>query len=113
MLAQRILEKAGHKVVVADNGREGVAMLAEQPFDVVLMDVQMPEMDGFEAAKAIRALERESGAHVPIIAMTAYAMTGDRERCLEAGMDGYISKPIRARELLSAVENEWSPPAVI
>jgi two-component system, sensor histidine kinase and response regulator len=113
MLAQRILEKAGHKVIVADNGREGVAMLAEQPFDVVLMDVQMPEMDGFEAAKAIRARERESGAHVPIIAMTAYAMTGDRERCLEAGMDGYISKPIRARELLNAVEKEWSPPAVI
>jgi two-component system sensor histidine kinase/response regulator len=113
MLAQRILEKAGHKVVVADNGREGVAMLAEHPFDVVLMDVQMPEMDGFEAAKAIRALERESGAHIPIIAMTAYAMTGDRERCLEAGMDGYISKPIRARELLSAVEKEWSPPAVL
>jgi two-component system, sensor histidine kinase and response regulator len=113
MLAQRILEKAGHKVVVADNGREGVAMLAAQQFDVVLMDVQMPEMDGFEAARAIRTLERGSGAHIPIIAMTAYAMTGDRERCLEAGMDGYISKPIRARELLDAVEKEWSPPAVL
>jgi PAS domain S-box-containing protein len=113
MLAQRILEKAGHKVVVADNGREGVAMLAEHPFDVVLMDVQMPEMDGFEAARAIRILERRSSAHVPIIAMTAYAMTGDRERCLEAGLDGYISKPIRARELLDAVEKEWSPPAVL
>jgi CheY-like chemotaxis protein len=113
MLAERILEKAGHKVVVADNGREGVAMLSEQRFDLVLMDVQMPEMDGYEAAMTIRALERRTGGHVPIIAMTAFAMTGDRERCLAAGMDGYISKPIRARELLSAVEQEWSTPAVL
>jgi PAS domain S-box-containing protein len=111
MLAVRILEKAGHRVVVADNGREGLAVLAEQSFDVVLMDVQMPEMDGFEAAMTIRSRERASGAHVPIVAMTAYAMTGDRERCLTAGMDGYISKPIRARELLSAVEKDWTPPS--
>ena len=112
MLATRILEKAGHRVVVAENGREALLAL-EHPhaFDIVLMDVQMPEMDGFEAAKAIRALERESGAHIPIIAMTAYAMTGDRERCLEAGMDGYISKPIRARELLEAVDKAWTRPA--
>jgi two-component system sensor histidine kinase/response regulator len=113
MLVVRILEKAGHKVIVAENGREGVDMLAEQPFDIVLMDVQMPEMDGFEASTIIRARERRSGAHVPIIAMTAYAMTGDRERCLQVGMDGYISKPIRARELLDAVEREWSPPAML
>jgi two-component system sensor histidine kinase/response regulator len=99
LLAVRILEKAGHQVVVANNGREGVAALA-QSFDLVLMDVQMPEMDGFEAARVIRA----AGLRVPIVAMTAYAMTGDRERCLAAGMDGYISKPIRSRELLAAVD---------
>jgi CheY-like chemotaxis protein len=108
MLAVRILEKAGHQVVVAENGREGVAALVGQSFDVVLMDIQMPEMDGFEAAMTIRARERGSGGHVPIVAMTAYAMTGDRERCLTAGMDGYISKPIRARELLGAVEKDWT-----
>jgi CheY-like chemotaxis protein len=112
MLAVRILEKAGHRVVVAENGREGLAVLATQPFDVVLMDVQMPEMDGFEAATTIRERERASGTHVPIIAMTAYAMTGDRERCLAAGMDGYISKPIRARELLNAVEKDWTQPSL-
>jgi two-component system, sensor histidine kinase and response regulator len=113
MLAVRILEKAGHRVVVAENGREGLEALAGQSFDVVLMDVQMPEMDGFEAAMTIRARERENGAHVPIVAMTAYAMTGDRERCLTAGMDGYISKPIRARELLDAVEKDWTRPALL
>jgi CheY-like chemotaxis protein len=75
------------------------------------MDVQMPEMDGFEASAAIRASERTSGSYLPIVAMTAYAMTGDRERCLAAGMDGYVSKPIRARELIDAVEKEWPRPA--
>jgi two-component system, sensor histidine kinase and response regulator len=113
MLAVRILEKAGHRVVVAENGREGLVALAAQPFDLVLMDVQMPEMDGLEAAAAIRSLESEHGIRVPIIAMTAYAMTGDMERCLAAGMDGYISKPIRASELLSAVEKDWARPAVL
>jgi two-component system sensor histidine kinase/response regulator len=100
MLAVRILEKVGHHVVIANNGREGVEALALRAFDLVLMDVQMPEMDGFEAARAIRA----GGSRVPIVAMTAYAMTGDRDRCLAAGMNGYISKPIRSRELLDAVD---------
>ena len=104
MLATRILEKAGHSVVIANNGLEAVAAVDAGTFDVVLMDVQMPEMDGFEASKTIRAHEEHTGVHVPIVAMTAYAMTGDRERCLAAGMDGYVSKPIRARELLDAVE---------
>jgi len=100
MLAVRILEKVGHQVVVANNGREGLEALAKRSFDLVLMDVQMPEMDGFEAARTIRA----GGSRVPIVAMTAYAMTGDRDRCLAAGMNGYISKPIRSRELLDAVD---------
>ena len=101
MLAVRILEKAGHDVVVASNGREALETLARRSFDLVLMDVQMPEMDGFEAAQMIR--KRDS--RIPIVAMTAYAMTGDRERCLAAGMNGYISKPIHSRELLDAVDS--------
>ena len=112
MLAVRILEKAGHSVVVASNGREGLAALAAGSFDVVLMDVQMPEMDGFEASRAIRAAEHTSGGYVPIIAMTAYAMAGDQERCIAAGMDGYLSKPIRARELVAAVDRSWPRPSV-
>jgi two-component system sensor histidine kinase/response regulator len=103
-LAVRILEKAGHRVVVAGDGLEALAVLEHQAFDVVLMDVQMPKMDGFEATALIRRRELGSGLHVPIVAMTAFAMTGDRERCWAAGMDGYISKPIHARELLAAVE---------
>jgi two-component system, sensor histidine kinase and response regulator len=103
-LAVRILEKAGHRVVVAGDGLEALAALEHQAFDIVLMDVQMPTMDGFEATETIRTRELKSGSHVPIIAMTAFAMTGDRERCTAAGMDGYISKPIHARELLAAVE---------
>jgi PAS domain S-box-containing protein len=103
-LALRLLERRGHAVTVAGNGREALAALQRQPFDVVLMDVQMPDMDGLEAAAAIRRDEHKTGTHVPIIAMTAYAMKGDRERCLAAGMDGYISKPIRASELFGRVE---------
>ncbi len=102
-LATRILEKQGHLAVVVNNGREALDALAREPFDVVLMDVQMPEMGGFEATMAIRERERRGGGHVPIIAMTAHAMKGDRERCLEAGMDGYVSKPIRAQELYDAI----------
>ena len=103
-LATRLLELRGHSVVVASNGREAVEVLKQQRFDVVLMDVQMPEMDGFEATQIIRARERDIGGHVPIVAMTAHAMKGDRERCLECGMDGYISKPLRPTELFEAVE---------
>jgi two-component system, sensor histidine kinase and response regulator len=104
-VAVDLLERRGHRVKVAQNGREAVEALQEGDFDLVLMDIQMPEMDGFEATAAIRALEGESGDHLPIFAMTAHAMKGDRERCLEAGMDGYLSKPVRADELYQAVES--------
>jgi two-component system sensor histidine kinase/response regulator len=103
-VALRILQKEGHFVVVAGNGKEALNALAEQSFDVILMDVQMPEMGGFEATAAIRKREQDGRGHVPIIAMTAHAMIGDRELCLAAGMDDYISKPIRARLLLDMVE---------
>ncbi len=114
-LAIRLLEKRGHSVRVANHGREvlealyppnssGSTVKAEW-FDAVLMDVQMPEMDGFESTAAIRMLENATGTHVPIVAMTAHAMKGDRERCLEAGMDGYVSKPLQPQELFEVVES--------
>ena len=103
-LVVRILQKEGHDVVVAGNGREALKALGESEFDVVLMDVQMPEMDGFEATAAIRKAEIATKNHVPIIAMTAHAMSGDRERCLAADMDDYVSKPIGARALLDIIE---------
>ncbi|HXG11868.1 MAG TPA: PAS domain S-box protein [Gemmataceae bacterium] len=103
-VAVHLLERRGHEVVVAGTGREALAALERGRFDVVLMDVQMPEMDGLQATAAIREREKQTGGHVPIIAMTAYAMKGDHERCLEAGMDGYLSKPYRARELFETVE---------
>lgn len=103
-VAVRILEKAGHAVVTANNGREALEALQKQDFDLVLMDVQMPEMDGLQATTAIRVKEKLTGDHTPIVAMTAHAMKGDETRCLAAGMDGYISKPIRARDLLELVE---------
>jgi two-component system sensor histidine kinase/response regulator len=99
VLAVRLLEKRGHRVTVAGTGKEALAALEKESFDLVLMDVQMPEMDGFEATAAIREKEKTSGTHLPVIAMTAHAMAGDRERCLGAGMDGYIAKPIRLEEL--------------
>ncbi len=102
-LAMRLLEKRGHVVVVAADGQEALARLVEEPFDAVLMDVQMPVMDGFEATAAIRAQEAVTGAHIPIIAMTAHAMKGDRERCLESGMDGYVSKPLHMEDLTEAL----------
>ena len=103
-VAVRLLEERGHSVVVVDNGRAAVEQVAAQPFDVVLMDVQMPEMDGIEATAAIRRAEAQTGGHVPIIAMTAHAMKGDRDRFLAAGMDGYVAKPVRPHELYAAVE---------
>jgi signal transduction histidine kinase/CheY-like chemotaxis protein/ligand-binding sensor domain-containing protein len=102
-LASRLLEKDGHYVVVAENGLEALDRLEHDAFDLVLMDVQMPEVDGFEATAAIRRKELVTGDHLPILAMTAHAMHGDQERCLAAGMDGYLSKPINAKELLAAV----------
>jgi PAS domain S-box-containing protein len=109
-LATRLLEKRGHSVVVAGNGRQALAALASQTFDVVLMDVEMPEMDGFETTAAIRRGEAATGGHLPVIAMTAHAMTGDRERCLAAGMDAYVSKPVNAEELLRAIEDHVPAP---
>jgi PAS domain S-box-containing protein len=104
LVATRILEKLGHQVTVVGNGREAVSAVQSGKFDVIAMDVQMPEMDGLEATAAIRRWEQTSGRHIPIIAMTAHAMKGDRERCLEAGMDGYTSKPIRVKELEQAIK---------
>jgi two-component system sensor histidine kinase/response regulator len=95
----RLLEKRGHRVVIAGNGREALLALENERFDLVFMDVQMPEMDGFEATAAIREKEKGTGNHQEVIALTAHAMTGDRERCLASGMDGYLSKPIRPQEL--------------
>lgn len=98
-LATRLLEKRGHSVVVVCNGREAVEATAKESFDLVLMDVQMPEMDGFEAVGLIRDREKSSSGHLPIVALTAHAMKGDKERCLEAGMDFYLTKPIHSVEL--------------
>src|SRR5712692_1674797 len=106
-LAIRLLGKHSHSVVVARNGREALEALEKsgfRGFDAVLMDVQMPEMDGLEATRAIRAREKAHGTHIPIIALTAHARMSDRERCLNAGMDGYVSKPIRAADLLQEIE---------
>jgi CheY-like chemotaxis protein len=102
-VAARLLEKRGHVVTVVGDGRLAVAAHANGDFDVILMDVQMPEMDGFEATAAIREHERTTGGHIPIIAMTAHAMRGDEARCLEAGMDTYLSKPIQVDRLLEAL----------
>ncbi|MEY2575471.1 MAG: two-component system, sensor histidine kinase and response regulator, partial [Verrucomicrobiota bacterium] len=98
-----ILEKAGHVLVHAANGREAVEAFSDGAFDLILMDVQMPEMDGFEATRRIRELEEATGGHIKIAAMTAHAMAGDRERCLAAGMDDYVSKPLRKEDLLRTV----------
>jgi len=103
-LAQRVLERNGHAVVLADNGASALELLEKGDFDVVLMDVQMPRMDGIETTLAIRNKEKDTGKHVSIIALTAHAMTGDRERCLQAGMDGYLIKPIQPASLLKVVE---------
>ena len=103
-VASALLEKYGHCVVVANNGNEALEALACQQFDIVLMDVQMPLMDGIQATAAIRENEQATGRHIPIIAMTAHAMKGDRERFLLAGMDAYISKPVNIKELFQIVQ---------
>jgi PAS domain S-box-containing protein len=102
-LARSLLAKQGHSAVDVSSGREALAALEQQSFDLVLMDVQMPDMDGFETTKAIRAQERASKKHLPIVAMTAHAMIGDRERCLAAGMDSYVTKPVDAAKLFTAI----------
>ena len=105
LLATRLLEKRGHAVVVAGTGKDAVAAMEQQQFDIVLMDVQMPEMDGLTATRTIRKNEHESRKHIPIIAMTAHAMVGDKELCLAAGMDGYLSKPLHPSELFAVIED--------
>ena len=104
-LAAAVLQKAGHQVTISNNGREALEASRAGTFDLILMDIQMPEMDGFEATRAIREQEQATGRHTPIIAMTAHALKGDRERCLEAGMDEYVSKPIHAKRLLETIES--------
>jgi signal transduction histidine kinase/DNA-binding response OmpR family regulator len=116
IVATRMAEKMGHSVVVAANGQLALLLLATQPFDLVLMDVQMPEMDGFTAARKIRESEQSKSFHLPIIAMTAHAMKGDRERCMAAGMDGYVSKPISSplleEAIASVMEDEEDKPNI-
>ncbi|HEY2361141.1 MAG TPA: PAS domain S-box protein [Candidatus Angelobacter sp.] len=102
-LARGLLAKQGHSAVAVSSGREALSALQQQDFDLVLMDVQMPDMDGFETTKAIRAQEQTSRKHLPIVAMTAHAMSGDRERCLAAGMDSYVTKPVDAVKLFTAI----------
>ena len=112
LLASRLMQKQGHKVVTVGNGRAALERLEKETFDLVLMDIQMPEIDGFEATARIRKKEATTGTHLPIVAMTAHAMEGDRELCLAAGMDAYVAKPIQAKDLMDAIENLVRPPAV-
>jgi len=107
-LAVALLEGQGHKITVVNNGREAIAALQAEKFDMILMDVQMPEMDGLEATEKIRTREQHTGTHIPIVAMTAHALMGDRERCLAAGMDGYIAKPIHVAELFNVIGGLFS-----
>jgi CheY-like chemotaxis protein len=102
-LVDRLLAKRGHTVLAVTNGRDALAALETQTFDLLVMDVQMPDMDGFEATAAIREQERATGKHLPILALTAHVTPGYRERCLAAGMDGHVSKPIHAQELFEAI----------
>ncbi|MQA31498.1 MAG: response regulator, partial [Luteitalea sp.] len=107
MIASRLLEKRGHTVVVAANGKDALAALDDPGsgvFDLILMDVQMPELDGFETTAIIRAREALSGAHLPIVAITAHTMKGDEERCLAAGMEGYVSKPFQVDQLFATID---------
>jgi CheY-like chemotaxis protein len=108
-VARCILERAGHQVSIATNGAEAVALWQSHPFDLILMDVQMPEMDGFEATAAIRRRESADGSHIPIVALTAHAMDGYREKCTAGGMDDYITKPIHGPSLLALLERLKTP----
>jgi CheY-like chemotaxis protein len=103
-LAEHLLQRRGHTPIMVTNGREATEALVGGEIDLVLMDLQMPEMDGFEATAAIRSRERGTGHRTPIVALTAHAMEGDRQRCLDADMDGYISKPIKAVELFEVID---------
>ena len=112
-LIMRLLANMGHTPVLAQNGKEAVSLASSEVFDLVFMDVQMPEMDGLAATQAIRQRETMDGTHLPIYAMTAHAMKGDRERCLESGMDGYLTKPIRFSDVERTLANLGSEAAVI
>ena len=103
VVASRLLAKLGHTLVIANHGQEAIDLLQQQNFDLVLMDIQMPVMDGILATKTIREREQSTHRHMPVIAMTAHAMKGDRLRCLAAGMDGYVTKPIKSEELEAAI----------
>jgi CheY-like chemotaxis protein len=103
-LAVGLLRKRGYQITVASDGEEAVRVFQAQPFDLVLMDVEMPRLDGLNATQVIREYERQAGTHIPIIAMTAHAMKGDREKCLAAGMDGYVAKPVRQKDVFEAIE---------
>ncbi len=113
-LAQHLLERQGHSAHLVENGHQVLEAVRSSRFDVVLMDLQMPEMDGFEATAAIRSAERQAGAaglpRLPIVALTAHAMHGDRQRCLDAGMDDYVSKPIRPADLFDAIDRVLAAP---
>jgi CheY-like chemotaxis protein len=111
LVATRLLQKNGHEVTVADNGRNALEILNDWNPDLIFMDVQMPEMDGYQATAAIRSRESGHATHVPIIAMTANAMAGDKERCLASGMDGYVSKPLGREALNTAIDLALSPAA--
>jgi two-component system, sensor histidine kinase and response regulator len=100
-----LLEKHGFQVVVAGNGRAALSAISEQNFDLVLMDVQMPELDGLQATRTLREIEKASGKNLPVVAMTAHAMQGDRDRCLAAGMTNYVSKPVRPEELFRVIDD--------
>jgi CheY-like chemotaxis protein len=104
LLLVRLLERRGHRVVAVANGRDALATLEQGSFDLVLMDVQMPEMDGIQATAAIRARERGSGAHLPIVAVTTHTSNEDRDRCFRAGMDAFHGKPIEAAQLMATIE---------
>ncbi len=109
VLATRLLTKRGHRVLLAETGKQAVDMSQREPFDVILMDVQMPELSGLEATMAIRQREKLQGGHTPIIAMTAHAMVGDKQRCLDAGMDAYLSKPLEVNDLFAMIDRFMRP----
>jgi CheY-like chemotaxis protein len=104
LVALRLLEKQGHTVKLAQNGKKALEALEQEPYDVILMDIQMPEMNGWETTEAIRSKEKITGGHIPIVAMTAHAMRGDEERCLAAGMDNYLTKPVRDLQLRALLD---------
>jgi len=108
MVIEGILEKQNHKLTIASCGKRALEILKKEIFDIILMDIQLPEMDGFEATQKVRALEKKAERHTPVIAITAHALKGDRERCLAAGMDGYLAKPVRPQDLFHVLE-EWTP----